>query len=392
MRLKTLIVSILVLAGLSVVAFIATRPEAPASADARLNQPLVASAAIEKAMKLRIADGGKTVELTRQADGTWRVPSYFDFPADFNKLSGFVSNLTDAKVQRLVTTSPERIARLDFKDTKIELLDAADKPVLSLVLGKNPESGAGRFVRYGDEAKAYLASLSAWLDTEPKNWANAELLALKADDIAKIEIPFADGPAVTLTRAKKEDPWTAENTPAGQRVKGDRISTVLSSIGTLRFTETTSPDDANAKAAAAHQRVFKVETFDKRTVTIAMGRKPEEKKLKPPAPVDLGSVTDLLKKDDKKAGDAKKDDKPLTPEFETIPAGPVFVTIAHSDAAAPVNALMAKRAFQIADYTFTGLPQKAEELFEPAPAPAPAATPAPDQKKDTEDKKPAVTK
>jgi hypothetical protein len=34
---------------------------------------------------------------------------------------------------------------------------------------------------------------------------------------------------------------------------------------------------------------------------------------------------------------------------------------------------MQKRAFQISDYTFTGLPQKPEELFEPAPPPAPAA-------------------
>ncbi|MBL9200555.1 MAG: DUF4340 domain-containing protein [Opitutaceae bacterium] len=392
MRLQTIVVSIVVLAGLSVVAFFFTRPEAPTATDARLNQPLVASSAVEKAMKLRIADAGKVVELARQADGTWRVPSYFDFPADFNKLSGFVSNLTDAKVQRLVTSSPERIARLEFKDTKIELLDSSDKSLLTLVLGKNPESGAGRFVRYGDEPKAYLANLSAWLDTESKNWANAELINLKADDIARIEIPFAEGGPVAVSRAKKDDPWTADNTPTGQRVKADRISTLLSSVGNIRFTESTATDDANAKTAAAHQRVFKLETFDKKTVTVAMGRKPEEKKLKPPAPAALGSVTDLLKKDEKKDGDAKKDDKPLAPEFETIPAGPVFVSVSHSDAAAAVNALMGRRAFQISDYTFTGLPQKADELFEPAPAPAPAATPAPDQKKDTEDKKPAVTK
>jgi hypothetical protein len=48
-----------------------------------------------------------------------------------------------------------------------------------------------------------------------------------------------------------------------------------------------------------------------------------------------------------------------------------------------VNALMVKRAFQIAEYTFTGLPQKADELFEAAPpAPAPATTaPAAEPKK-----------
>jgi hypothetical protein len=119
-----------------------------------------------------------------------------------------------------------------------------------------------------------------------------------------------------------------------------------------------------------------------------MGRKPEEKKLKPPAPstdgksgpASLGSVADLGKKEEKKdenqKGEKADDTKPLAPEFETIPAGPVFVFISHSDSSAPVNAAMQKRAFQISEYTFTGLPQKTEELFEPAAPPPPPATPA----------------
>ena len=64
---------------------------------------------------------------------------------------------------------------------------------------------------------------------------------------------------------------------------------------------------------------------------------------------------------------------PAEPEFDVIPPGPVFVTITNSDAAAPINGLMAKNAFRMADYVFTGLPQKPEELFEPAPVPAPVA-------------------
>src|SRR5688572_15391079 len=141
MKIKTLVVTVLVLAALALGAYIARRPEAPKSADARIGQPLVDRATIEKAQKLRISDAGKTVELVRQADGTWRVPSYHDHSADFSKLSGFVGNLTDAKLQRLVTTSADRIGRLEFKDTKIELLDASDKLLVSLVLGKNAEVG-----------------------------------------------------------------------------------------------------------------------------------------------------------------------------------------------------------------------------------------------------------
>ena len=380
MKLKTLIVSVLVLAALSVAAYIARRPTPPPSADARINQPLVERAAIEKAAKLRLSDTGKSVELVRQTDGTWRVTSYFDLPADFGKLSGFVVSLTEAKIQRLVTSSAERIGRLEFKDTKVELLDASDKVVFTVTLGKNAEVGGGRYVRFGDESKAYLANLTAWLDVEAKNWANSELINVKADDIARVEIPFAEGGPVTLTRAKKEDPWTSEQTPAGQRVKPDKVSTVLGSVGAIRFSDTTPLDDANAAAAKANQRTIKLTTFDQKTISVAMGRKPEEKKLKPPAadaktgPAALGSVADLAKKDDAK----KEDNKPLAPEFETIPAGPVFAYIASSEASAPVNAAMQKRAYQISDYVFTGLPQKADELFEPVPpAPAPAAAPAP---------------
>ena len=382
MKLRTLIVYVVILAALSALVFFLQRPAPPPSADTRLGQPLVSAATIEKAAKLRFFDQGKSVTVVRQSDGTWRVPGYYDFPADFTKISGLIGNLTDAKIERLVTSSADRIARLAFKDTKIDLLDSADKELWSVTLGKNPEAGGGRFVQFGTEQKAFLASLNAYLDTEPKNWANTELLNLKADDIAKIELPFAEGGPITVTRAKKDAEWTADKTPSGQKVKADKISSVLSSLGSVRFSDTNDLSDANFAAAKANARAFKLTTFDGKTVSVTLGRKPEEKKLKPPAPTtdgktgpaSLGSIADLTKKEElPKAGDEKKPDdaKPLAPEYETIPAGPVFATIANSDEKAPINALMTKRAFQISEYTFTGLPQKADELFEPAPPPAP---------------------
>ena len=389
MKLKSIVRTIAILAALSAVAFFATRPTPAPVADTRIGQPLADRAIVEKATTLRLNDQGKTVTLVRQADATWKVSSYHDFPADFSKLATFIGSLTDAKLERLVTSSPARIALLEFKDTKIELLDSTDKELWSVTLGKNPDTGSGRYVRYGAEAKAFLASLSAYLDTDSKNWANTELLALKVDDVAKIEIPFvaanaSEPTSLTVSRATKDAPWTAEKTPDGQKLKADKISAVLSSLSSIRFSETNDLTDANAVAAKATERLFKIETFDKKVLKIALGRKPEEKKLKPITPPaegqsalsSLGTAADMLKKD----ADGKPADpaKPIAPEFETIPAGPVFVNIASSDASASVNALMQKRAFQISDYTFTSLPQKSDELFEPAPVAAPAK---PDEKK-----------
>ena len=389
MKLKSIVRTIAILAARSAVAFFATRPTPAPVADTRIGQPLADRAIVEKATTLRLNDQGKTVTLVRQADATWKVSSYHDFPADFSKLATFIGSLTDAKLERLVTSSPARIALLEFKDTKIELLDATDKELWSVTLGKNPDTGSGRYVRYGAEAKAFLASLSAYLDTDSKNWANTELLALKVDDVAKIEIPFvaanaSEPTSITVSRATKDAPWTAEKTPDGQKLKADKIAAVLSSLSSIRFSETNDLTDANAVAAKATERLFKIETFDKKVLKIALGRKPEEKKLKPITPPaegqsalsSLGTAADMLKKD----ADGKPADpaKPIAPEFETIPAGPVFVNIASSDASASVNALMQKRAFQISDYTFTSLPQKSDELFEPAPVAAPAK---PDEKK-----------
>jgi len=329
MKLKGLAVTVVILAVLSAVAFWASRTPPAAADDPRVGRPLGDPTAIEKAARIRLSDQGKTIVLTRAPDGSWRDTSYFDLPADFSKLAGFAGDLVTARIQRLVTTNPDRISRLEFKDTHIEFLDAAGRPLWSVTLGKSPESGGGRFVRFDGEDKAYLANLSAWIDTDPKSWANAQLLDLKPDDIAKVEVGFGPGGPVAVARAKKDAPWTAGGAPAGRPVNADTISSLLASLGALRFSDTSDPADPAAVAAQRHLRTVELTSFNGETTTIAMGRKPEEKK---PA----------------------------------VPAGPVYVFITSSEANAPINALMQKRAFQVDEYIIAGLPQKPDDLFEPA--------------------------
>ena len=67
-------------------AYLAWRPAPLPSGDARINQPMVDRATSRRPPGAP-QRAGKSVELTR-TDGTWRVPSYYDMPADFSKLSG----------------------------------------------------------------------------------------------------------------------------------------------------------------------------------------------------------------------------------------------------------------------------------------------------------------
>ncbi len=384
MKLKTLVVTVAVLLALSVVVYIARRPSAPAAADARVGHPVLDASLIGPAAKVILNDDGKSVELTRNPSGAWQVTNFFDLPADFQKLARLTGDLSEAKITRVVTSNPERLARLEFKGSSIELRDSANKPLWSVALGKSPETG-GRFIRYGNETKAYLAALNIFLDPDPKNWADTQLLNLKPDDVSKIVIPLPGG-NVTVSRASKDAPWTATPVPAGQRLASDKVNTLLTSLGGLRFSEATDPAAPDAVAAKSAERTFTLGTFDNKSYIVSLGRRPEEKKLKPPAPgtsgpAALGSSATIAESSSK--AEAEKPPgaptvNPLTPEFETVPAGPVFVSIHSSDQAAPINQIMTKRAYQIPEYTFTALPQKSEDLFEPLPAPtsAPGTTPA----------------
>src|ERR1017187_1317815 len=163
MKLKTLVLVVAILAVLSLAAYFLRRPRPPAGMDPRTKQPVFDAKALEKTAQIRLSDQGKTVVLARQPEGKWIVPSYYDIPADFSKLSRFIDDLTSAKIQRLVTQNPERLARLEFKDTSIALLDSADQVWWRLTLGKDAEGG-GRFVRFDDEKKGYLANLNLFID------------------------------------------------------------------------------------------------------------------------------------------------------------------------------------------------------------------------------------
>jgi hypothetical protein len=358
MKLRTIVIIVALLAALSVVAYLKNRPEPAPPSDARVGKPLLDSDTALKAAGLVVSDQGKKVDLERGTDGTWRVASYFGLPADFEKVARLVQDLNEAKVERFVTANPERLAHLEFKDSTVTLNDSSGKEIWSLTLGKTPDSGNGRFIRFDHETKAYFSGTHVWLDTDAKGWANAQLTTVKADDVVRVEIPFDSGAPVVISRAKKDAPWAAEGGPAGQKLLAEKVSALLTSLTTLRFSDTTDPKDPAATEAAAHMRTFKLTTIGGQTLSVALGRKPEEKKLKPPV-ADKDALASLTK-----PADAKAEPKAITPEFDVIPAGPVFAAISSSDAKAPVNDIMGRRAFEVDEYAFTGLPQKAEDLFE----------------------------
>ena len=264
MKLKTLLIVVGLLAAVSLVVALLRRPAAPASADPRVGQALVAAADLENLHRLRLTDQGQTVELARDGD-VWRVSTFHDLPADFGKLSRFIRDLSEAKLERVVTRNPEMLGRLQFGATSIALLDPSGQVRQDLQLGRNAEGG-GRFVRYGEESAAYLTRLTAWLDSTSRNWADSRLLILRPEQVASIEVGFADAPAVVATRSAADAPFSSPTGTDGARLRQSALTSLLNSLTSLRFTDTTAADSAEAREARSAARTVRLTTFDGATV------------------------------------------------------------------------------------------------------------------------------
>ncbi len=356
MKLRNLAIVVALLIAASVAVRLATRPDAhPADRDPRVGQTLADADTLAKAARVTITDNGQTVTLAR-ADGEdagWIVTSYHDQPADFAKLATLTRALLDAKVDRFVTATPEKIERLGLDQTRIEFSDTDGRALWTAELGRTADTG-GRFVRFGDDGPAYLTRLNAWIDPVAKNWADSALVSLKPADIARVEIALPDGATITAAREKADDVFASPDAKDGETLKTGAVTSLLNSLTGLRFTETAAPDSADVTAARANARTVKLTTFDGATLTIALGRRPAETKT--PEATTAGDDAD-------------------TPAAATTtePAGPVYAFVSSSDADALINRRMERRAFQVAEFVFTSLPANREGLFETKPV-EPAAS------------------
>jgi hypothetical protein len=337
---------------------------------------------VAAATRVTITETGKTVELLRGDDQTWRVASYYDLPADFPKLTRLVAQLTEAKIDRFVTADPERTKRLGFDGTQIVFrsADTAAAPLLALELGRTAENG-GRFTRRAGEPRSYLAKLSLWLDTDPKNWADSALIPIKPADIAQVEFTFPDAPPLTLARKDKDTPFAPEPAREGWKLKPAALDSQLDTLTALRFKDTAAPDTPDAADARKHARTVTLTTFDHRTLALTIGRRPATPKPATPETTDTATTTTTTGPAAATAntaatspatapadtGPAPADTAtapPTDPKTEENPAGPVYIQITDTKTDSPIAALMQKRAVEIYDYPFTGLPASPDALLE----------------------------
>ncbi|MDX2186267.1 MAG: DUF4340 domain-containing protein [Opitutaceae bacterium] len=344
MNLKPLLLTVGLLAVCATATWFLTQPPPQTAADPRVGSPLVDTGLLESASKFQITQAGKSIELTRSENGTWTVPSYHNLDADLERLAQVAEGLGNATWKSFVTNNPESLKRLDLGSLTVTVTADKHQPV-QLQLGRTFEGG-GRFVRLGEEQKAFLTDLSVWIDSDPKSWVNSALLPIKAEDIASLEVPLSDGRRVTIKRTSPTEAYTSAEVPAGKQLKASQVTSATSALTALRFSETRDVNDKDYVAATAHARSLKVTTFAGRTFAIDLLQSPA------PPPADKTGT----------ASDQASSPEPVA--TATPPPQPVFVRIRDSESASRLNTAMTNRAFETYSYVPSSFPLNGEAWWE----------------------------
>ena len=353
MNLKNLYISAGILAALAIItSFLKSSNNAPLL-DERVGSSIVDASLLRNAAKIIVTDDGRTLTMISDSEqNQWTLEEKHNLPIRYDRISRLAQSVTDAKLQRVVSENPDRIAGLGFDTgSSIRFIDSDGNDIVAIDLGKKTDNQR-QILRYQGEEKAFLANTTFSIDSNPDSWLEKALVSFEADDVTGIEAELQNGDTLSVTRDDADSDWQSEELPEGKILNQYSVEQIATRLAGLNFTATADKDDDAVTAARENSHSFDLSLKDGRSYRYTIGRQPE--------------VT--IEKSVEKEGE----DGETTTEMETevvLPEGPVYFFITAEDASDPVNGYMENSAFEVSSYQYTSLPSSTDSLLSDAPEP-----------------------
>lgn len=255
---------------------------------AALGQPVLKDLKAAEVAAIRIDTPEGTLSIVRKGD-LWTIAERNDFPADLEKVRGFVLKALELKVGQSEPIGAADRARLalnetgDGAGTRLRF-DAADgKPLARLIVGKkyfkqrpeNPDSAAadGRFVmRPGDSKTVMIVSDPlAQASIQTSKWVDRRGLA--AEGVKTLEARLADGEHWRITRASEDAEWKLDGgIPADQQLAVTKANAASYSMSLLEIDDVAPPGIAPVQSGLDKPSIVTATTFDGLTYTLRIGK------------------------------------------------------------------------------------------------------------------------
>ena len=173
------------------------------------------------------------LSLTFVRDGdNWLVAEKGNYPAAAGKVRQIGLAMADAVLVEPKTQKAEFYPRLDVEDpgsgksTLVILKDKSGATLAEMIIGKRRYDRLGTgtdgmYVRKLGDTRAWLARGSLEFSDQLSSWLDRRILDIPEKRIAKAILIQPDGTKLVISRAKPEDKFTVEDTPADAKFKSE---------------------------------------------------------------------------------------------------------------------------------------------------------------------------
>lgn len=292
-RLAAILVVLGVLLVGSATMFYAEQGARQASNVGTLGKPLLTGLKGAEVATIRMREPGASLTL-EQKNGQWRIAERAGFPASRERVRDFVLLAIGLKIGQSEPIGEADRARLKLDatgpgmGTAIEFLDAAGKPLASLVAGAKyfrvtPDdpvkaSADGRFVMRAADARTVYTVSDPLVQASTKSAGWIDTGGMAAERVKSLEVRPVEGERWKVERPDENTDWTIDAAaPAGMVFAVTRANAATYAMSLLDLADVAPADMAPAKAGLDAPTVVTIQTFDGLTYTLNIGKREGER-------------------------------------------------------------------------------------------------------------------
>ena len=233
----------------------------------------------EQVAKIEIIATGETTTLSKQDGGHWVVASMDNYPADSEGITELLSKVTEFKNTQRVSNNPEKQSEFEVDSTGVEakLMDANDKVLAHLFVGKTTPGFLSSYVRPANSNDVYVAKgyLQSVFNKGTRTWKDRTIFNFNKGIVTQLNIV---SPEETVElRLNAEGTWQMLK-PVTAAVKTTEVDTLLTTLSELDTDDFAEAKDTLAEYGLdAPQSTISAVLNDGTTATLHIGNEEEGK-------------------------------------------------------------------------------------------------------------------
>jgi uncharacterized protein DUF4340 len=218
-----------------------------------------------KIARIELRQGDKKLALERK-EQSWVLADRGGYPAKSEAVRTLLVRLSEAQLVEPKTRKSDRFAMLELedagaKDTKsreVRLLDQQGAVIAQAIIGKKRldafgSSKAGTYVRWPEDAQAWLANTDVEISAGVRDWVQPTLID---QDAAKIKSVTVEMPNEAPLRIEREAGDAGKHKlvaiPEGKKLKqGGDVDAIVRAVGSLDLEDVRKLDPATAGDASS---------------------------------------------------------------------------------------------------------------------------------------------